>query len=208
MQMSKLRARDSKARSFQYCLITHHDCYRQTLHEVAELAEEAGVDYFQLREKDLEPGELLQLARHLRAMLSRTKFIVNGHLDVAIAADADGVHLQKDNVPISAVRKRFPHLLIGYSAHSAEELKAAEDAGADYAFLSPVFAGGSKTSPLPPLGIARFMEWTCERKIPVFALGGITHEAVPQLAASGCAGIAGISFFVEKGYFDPKGMVI
>jgi thiamine-phosphate pyrophosphorylase len=208
MQMSKLPARESKAKRFQYCLITDHSLYKQPLHEVAEHAEEARVDYFQLREKNLEAADLLPLAFHIRAMLFRTKFIINGHLDVALAANADGVHLQKDNLPVSEVRKRFPHLLIGYSAHTAEELKAAEDAGADYAFLSPVFVGGSKVSSLEPLGISRFMECTRDRKIPVFALGGIARESVPALAASGCAGMAGISFFVEKGYFDPKGMVI
>jgi thiamine-phosphate pyrophosphorylase len=189
-------------------LITDHAQYRQPLHEVAERAEEAGVHLFQLREKHLEPAELLPIARHVRSLLWHTKLIVNGHVDVAIAVNADGVHLQKDNVPVAAVRKRFPELMIGYSAHTREELIAAEEAGADYAFLSPVFKGGSKASTLAPLGLDRFVEWSRDRKVPVYALGGITPEVLPDLAVAGIAGIAGISFFINNGYFDAKGMVI
>ena len=193
---------------FLYCLITDRRQYRQPLHEVAELAEEAGVDYFQLREKDLQPSELLQIARHLRPFLSRTRLIVNGHLDVAIAAGADGVHLQKENLPVSAVRKKFPGLLIGYSAHSREELWTAEQSGASYVFLSPVFPPRSKDSAVPPLGCKTVASWIDGVKIPVLGLGGIHRSNMEDLRKTGCSGAAGISLFIVDGQFSSNGMVV
>jgi thiamine-phosphate pyrophosphorylase len=193
---------------FLYCLITDRAQYRQPLHEVAELAEEAGIDYFQLRQKDLQPAELLQLARHVRPRLTRTRLIVNGQLDVAIAADADGVHLQKANIPVSAVRERFPDLIIGYSAHSREELREAEKSGATYIFLSPVFQTRSKESFLPPLGLETFCAWIQDIRTPVFALGGIDGSNVRDLFQAGCAGAAGISFFLDNGKFSKTRMSV
>jgi len=193
---------------FRYCLITDRKVYRQPLHEVAGLAEEAGVDYFQLREKDLHSADLLEIARHLRPLLVRTRFIINGHLDVALASGADGVHLQRENIPVSVVRRNYPALIIGYSAHSSEELEMSEESGADYAFVSPIFQTRSKTSLLPPLGIDQLARWTAGRKIPVFGLGGVTGLNLEDLQRSGCAGAAGISLFVRNGKFGSNGMVI
>src|SRR5262245_49669266 len=126
-------------KGFAYYLITDRNLYRCSLEEVAEHAEEAGISYFQLREKDLLSSDLLDLAKKVRLRLIQTNFIVNGRVDVALAAGADGVHLQAGNVPIHAVRKAAPHLMIGYSAHSHQDMKSAEAEGADYLLLSPVF---------------------------------------------------------------------
>ena len=193
---------------FLYCLITERSAYRQPLHEVARQAEKARVDYFQLREKDLTPAELLEIAQHVRSMLVHTKLIVNGQLDVAIASGADGVHLQKDNLPVAAVRRTFPKLQIGYSAHSREEMEQAQNDGADYVFISPVFVPQSKPSSVSPLGTETISKWIAGMRIPVFGLGGITAENISALAACGCAGAAAISLFIEKGYFSSKGMVV
>src|SRR5262245_32696475 len=129
--------------TFKYSLISNHESYRDPLHEVAQAAENAGVDYFQLRDKKAGKRELLSLARHVRPFLDRTKLIVNGHLDVALASGADGVHLQRDNIPVATVRALYPELIIGYSAHSREEMLNAQASGASYVFISPVFDGQS-----------------------------------------------------------------
>lgn len=192
--------------SFLYHLISDRFRFEQPLFEVACQAEASGVDYFQLREKDLSRTDLLEVADSIRGTLSQTRFIVNGALDVAVSVGADGVHLQKGNIPVSAVRKKYPLWVIGYSAHSREELKWAEDEGASYAFLSPVFPTTSKVSFHPPLGMDRFKSWIQGVKIPVFGLGGFTPENARDLIDSGCAGLAGISFFVEQRKFHFRRM--
>ena len=157
-------------KQFQYCLISDRSLYDQPLQEVADEAEKAGVDYFLLREKDLSPQELLLLAQELRILLHHTRLIINGQLDVALVCKADGVHLQKDNIPVAAVRAKYHDLKIGYSAHSFEEMKQAEGEGADYVFISPIFEPLSKESSIPPHGLSRLSAWTGRMEIPVLAL--------------------------------------
>jgi thiamine-phosphate pyrophosphorylase len=193
---------------FQYSLISDRKLYRRPLEEVAREAENAGVSYFQLREKDLTPAELLQVAKKIRSVLKSTKFIINGQTDVALSCGADGVHLQVNNLPVDSVRSAFPNLLIGYSAHSPEEMKSAEAMGADYLFISPIFPTQSKSHLLPPIGIARLKTWASSSGIPVFALGGVTPGKLDELRDSGCAGAASISLFLEHGEFSSRGMVI
>lgn len=193
--------------SFQYCLITDHHMYRQPLHEVARLADESGVDYFLLREKELNDADLLEVAQHLRSNLMTAKFIVNGSLAVAIAVSADGVHLQKGNIPISKVREKYSDLIIGYSAHSLEEVQNAADEGANYVMISPVFAPRSKPTHLKPLGVELLSSWTTQLKIPIFALGGVAPEHLQDLRRAGCAGAAGISLFIDDhGHFTSRAM--
>ena len=193
--------------TFSYFLITDRRLYREPLESVARCAERAGVDYFQLREKDLPSSDLIELARRIRVELVGTKFVINGELGVAIAAGADGVHLQKGNVPVAAVRRHFPEMMIGYSAHSEQEIRNAEREGADYVFCSPVFPPRSKKSDLEPVGCKTLASWIQGIRLPVFGLGGVEMSNVRDLQEAGCRGAAGISLFVKKGYFDSTGMV-
>ena len=174
--------------------------------EAAFEAEKSGVDYFQLREKDLPDGQLLDMAKEIRAVLQRTHFIVNGSLAIALSSHADGVHLQKDNLSIEVVRSRFGGLKIGYSAHSLEDMLDAQAQGADYVFISPVFEPASKASALPPIGSSALAEWVDQIKIPVFALGGISVQNLQSVQDAGCDGAAGISLFVKEGKFAFPGM--
>ncbi|MCI0615757.1 thiamine phosphate synthase [bacterium] len=192
----------------QYYLITDHHQYRQPIHEIAQQAELNGVRYFQLREKKIAKRELLAIANHIRPELDHTKFIVNGHLDVAIACQADGIHLQAGNISVREVRRSFPQLLIGYSAHSREEILEAESQGADYVFVSPIFPPISKKESLPPLGVAKLKEWSSLVHIPLFALGGITAANLSEIAQAGCHCVAGISLFLRNGQFTTEGMVL
>jgi thiamine-phosphate pyrophosphorylase len=196
------------SRKFLYHLITDHDQYKQPLHEAARQAELHHVTHFQLRDKRMQKRELLALARHIRPALEHTRLIINGHLDVALACDADGVHLQAGNLSIEAVRKKYPDLIIGYSAHSREEILQAESAGADYVLLGPVYKSPSKKINNPALGVEKFSEWIAGTKIPVFALGGLSASNLQSIAKAGCCGVAGITLFIRDGYFTPSGMVI
>jgi thiamine-phosphate pyrophosphorylase len=195
-------------KTFQYCLISDRSLYDQPLREVAIEAEKAEVDYFLLREKDLSPRELLSLAQELMPLLHRTRMLIHGRLEVALACNAEGVHLQKDNIPVAAVRSKYRDLTIGYSAHSLEEMKMAEREGADYVFISPIFQPVSIHSTLTPLGLATLEEWTKQITIPVLGLGGVSSQNMLELEKTGCSGAAGISLFVQNRMFTPSGMVI
>jgi thiamine-phosphate pyrophosphorylase len=153
----------------------------------------AGIGALQIREKDLEDRPLWDLTRQARAILPLpARVLVNGRLDVALAAGADGVHLPSDGVPVSALRERFgPGVLIGRSTHRVEEVKRARDEGADYVTFGPVYATPSKG---PPVGLAE-LERAVETGPPVFALGGVTLPRFGELARAGAAGVAAIRLF-------------
>jgi thiamine-phosphate pyrophosphorylase len=159
----------------------------------------AGVDLVQIREKDLPTRELLSLveAAVAAARGGATRVVVNDRLDVARALGAAGVHLGTQSLPARVVRRQVPkEFLVGVSCHSLAEARAAEDAGADYAVLGPIFETPSK---LPygglPLGLGKLREVTTRVKMPVLALGGITVERVKSCLEAGATGIAGISIF-------------
>ena len=146
-----------------------------------------GADVVQLRHKTLARGALLTLAERLRA-LTRTAgavFIVNDHVDIALLAEADGVHLGDDDLSLAAARRLAgPGLLIGASANTPATARAAVDAGADHLGCGPVFATPIKAAKLAigPEGVA---EVTAAVAIPVFAIGGIDASNLPLLRAAG-----------------------
>ncbi len=147
----------------------------------------------QLREKDLDDRALYGLTRLARSILPpAVRLLVNGRLDVALAAGADGVHLPADGVPVAALRARFGRdLLIGRSAHTVAEVERARDAGADYVTFGPVYETPGKGAPVESGELAR----AAARGLPVYALGGITLERFGELATAGAAGIAAIRLF-------------
>jgi thiamine-phosphate pyrophosphorylase len=164
---------------------------------------DAGVDWVQIREKDLEGRALANLVRAAVESARGRRIIVNDRLDVAIAAGAAGVHLGGESLPVAAVMKwlRQGHVpadfLVGRSCHSADEAVAAEGDGADYVFFGPVFATPSKAKYGAPQGIAKLQE-VCRRvRIPVLAIGGVTPENAEECVQAAAAGIAAIRMFQE-----------
>ncbi len=157
-----------------------------------------GVDFVQLREKDFSARDLLDLTRRaLRLPNPRgTKFIVNGRMDVALAANAHGLHLPAESIPPREWRAIAPPgFVIGVSCHSLDEVLAAERDGADYVVFGPVFAPISKSSDLAPRGLEGLAEACRAVRIPVLALGGVTAANQNACIAAGAAGVAGISLF-------------
>jgi thiamine-phosphate pyrophosphorylase len=154
-----------------------------------------GAGALQIREKDLEDRALFGLARLARTVLPPpARLLVNGRIDVALAAGADGVHLPADGLPAAALRERFgPGVLIGCSAHSLEEVGRARDAGADYVTFGPVYPTPGKGTALGTGELAR----AAALGIPVYALGGVTLERFGELAAAGAAGVAAIRMFQD-----------
>ena len=167
-------------------------------------AAEAGVDWIQIREKDLEARALAGLVR-LALESTRgtgTKVLVNDRLDVAIAAGAAGVHLGEMSLPVERVADwrrsaRFMDFQIGASCHSTEGALAAQRGGADYIFFGPVFSTPSKIAFGPPQGIERLREVCMAVQIPVLAIGGVNLENASSCVEAGAAGIAAIRLFQE-----------
>src|ERR1035437_462429 len=189
-------------RSFHLFYITDRTQIKSTtLGATIAQAIAAGVDWVQIREKDLPARRLLALTETAISQARRqgtTRVVVNDRLDVALAAHAHGVHLGTRSMPVDLVRKLAPpESVVGVSCHSLEEARAAEVAGADYLLLGPIFPTPSKLQFGPPLGLSKLREVTSQVSMPVFALGGITADRVAGCRENGAAGIAGICIFQD-----------
>ncbi len=173
----------------------------RSLESCISAAIDAGVDWVQIREKDLSARQLLVLTQDAVKQATahgKTRVMVNDRLDVALAAGAHGVHLGTRSMPADLVRSLTPaEFLLGVSCHSLEEAKSAQAAGANYILLGPIFETPSKLPFGPPLGLSILRKVTQESSIPVLALGGITPDRVSQCLENGAAGIGGIRIFQD-----------
>jgi thiamine-phosphate pyrophosphorylase len=172
--------------------------------ETIRSAAGAGVDWIQIREKDLEARPLARLVRLAMDSTRGTgaRILVNDRLDVALATGASGVHLGEMSLPVETVaewRRSAGHkeFQIGASRHSIEAAQAAERGGADYLFFGPVFSTPSKAAFGPPQGIERLREVCAAVRIPVLAIGGVNLENAASCMGAGAAGVAAIRLFHE-----------
>jgi len=169
------------------------------LGDAVEAAVAAGADWVQVRERGLDGAALLDHAAELAGCARRgaarrggpVRVIVNRRLDVAAVLEADGVHLGFDAVGVADARRILgAGAAIGVSAHAPEELAAAAEAGADYAFLAPVFAPRSKPATRPALGLAALARACAAARLPVLAQGGIDAASAGAILRAGAAGVA------------------
>ena len=169
-----------------------------------EQAAKAGVDWIQLREKDLTGKQLSELASNaIRRVGGASAILINDRLDVACAVKAAGVHLAENSLPVSEAKRLVnegrteENFLVGASVHSLETALQAEQAGASYVIFGPVFATPSKAGFGPPQGLEGLRKVCVELKIPVLAIGGITVENAGDCLSAGARGIAAIRLFQE-----------
>ncbi|MFZ7113009.1 MAG: thiamine phosphate synthase [Desulfatiglandales bacterium] len=164
--------------------------------ELTGLAIAGGADTIQFRQKTGSTRELIDMARQMRRLCedAGVSFIVNDRVDVALAADAHGVHLGQDDFPIPLARKLLgPDWIIGGSASDLDEARICLSEGADYVGFGPVFPTTSKDDAGPVSGIALLKEVVESIPLPIVAIGGITVENAWEVMETGAKGIAVIS---------------
>jgi thiamine-phosphate pyrophosphorylase len=168
-----------------------------TLAERAREMARAGLDVVQVREKDLTDRALAALVREVRAAIAGTsaRLLVNSRPDVAFACGADGVHLPEAGLPVGEVKRAFPTLVVGASCHSIDAARRAEDAGADFVLLGPIFPPSGK--PAQVLGLPALRAAVSALRVPVHAIGGMTPRRAAEVAAAGGRGVAGIAAFLD-----------
>jgi len=186
-------------RVFQgFCLITDRKSGGRTAEEMVRTALDSGVRWIQYREKEKTRKEIYREALKLRDMAQQfgALFIVNDHADIALAVEADGVHLGQDDLPLREARRIMGDRIIGISTHSLPEAIAAEEGGADYIGFGPVFPTVTKDAGAPK-GVAMLREIKRQVSIPVVAIGGISLENLPEVLASGADAVAVVSAILE-----------
>jgi thiamine-phosphate pyrophosphorylase len=188
-----------------YVLITESVCKRPWL-EVAKAAIDGGADCLQLREKELEAGELLRRARMLVSLCREHEVlcVINDRPDVALAADADGVHVGQGDLPAVEARKLLGlEKIVGVSTHNLEQARQAVLDGADYIGVGPVFRSSTKARDFLP-GFDFVRQVVEQISLPAVAIAGITEENIEQVLATGVQAVAVTAAIA--GCDDPRGV--
>ena len=180
-------------------VITNRDLQRnRSTFEVVEEVIRGGATIIQLREKNLSTRVFFENALTIRKITKRAgiPLIINDRMDIALAVNADGIHLGEEDLPLKYARKIAPHLIIGYSADSVLDAQLAEKDGADYLGVGSVFTTATKVDAGPAIGIQRLEEIKKAVSIPVVAIGGINLANLPEVIQAGVDGVAVVSAIV------------
>lgn len=156
---------------------------------------DGGAKILQLRAKAMAPSDFWTLALAVRAQTRAAgcQLIVNDRVDIAIACDADGVHLGQDDLPLGAGKKLMGRKIVGISTHDVDQAREAEQNGADYIGFGPMFGTATKDTGLSARGTAMLKRIRAAVKIPIVAIGGITEQNVQQVWQAGADSAAIIS---------------
>lgn len=170
-----------------YVVITESFCGGRSSLEVLDAVLEAGVTLIQYREKDLPADALYEGALRFRERTAAhdALLIIDDRLDVAMAAGADGVHLGQHDLPVAAARRIAPELIIGASSHSREQALAAQEAGASYVNVGPIFETQTKSSNISPLGPDAIEFIAPHLSIPWTTMGGIKDHNISEVIRRG-----------------------
>lgn len=184
-----------------YVVTDRHWLKDETLENQVEKALQGGATFLQLREKSLDDDIFLAEAKEIQKLCKKYQvpFVINDNVDIALAIDADGVHVGQSDMEALDVRKRLgPDKIIGVSAQNVQQALLAQKHGADYLGVGAVFPTGSKDD-AEDVSFETLKAICQAVDIPVIAIGGITKENVSELKGSGICGIAVISaIFAQK----------
>jgi thiamine-phosphate pyrophosphorylase len=189
-----------------YLITDRHQAGGRPLAEVVRRSLEGGVRAVQLREKDLSGDALYRLAAELRCLTSDfgARFIINDRLDIALAVEADGVHIGVNSLPVAVVRRVMGEgAIIGYSAHGIDEALRVQADGADFVTFGPLYPTPSKAAYGDPCGVKKLADAASVLNIPVIALGGISSANITEALSANIQGVAVISAVLSAA--DPRG---
>ena len=177
--------------------------------EVASRAIEGGATAIQLRDKFSDDQHLIKVGRKLRRITRKNKvgLIINDRIDIALAVDADGVHLGQEDLPLKFARRLIGKRIIGISTHSLAQAKRAEKEGADYISVGPIFRTSSKPK-LVPVGTAIISRIKKEVNLPLVAIGGIKPDNIKKVIARNPEGIAIASAVLKSKKIETSTLII
>ncbi len=173
------------------CFITDQTHSAMPAFEMVKHVLEAGIPFIQYRAKDLSRREICSEARRLRELTRHYNavLIINDHADIALAMDADGVHLGQDDLPLAEARRIMGRKIVGISTHDPEQAKEAEAGGADYIGFGPIFFTSTKDAGAPKgVDILRAIKQNVT--IPVVAIGGIGIDTAADVMRAGADAVA------------------
>ncbi|HOJ31108.1 MAG TPA: thiamine phosphate synthase [bacterium] len=182
-----------------YYFITDANLTRNGIIKDIKSAIRAGVKIFQYREKNKSALFMYQEAMEIRTLIKDGIFVINDRVDIALAVNADGVHIGQDDLPLSITRRLLgDKKIIGVTVHNCEQAIRAEKEGADYVAVSPIFKTMTKPDAQEPVGLKILAEVKDAVSIPVVAIGGINLENVPMVVKAGADAICAISSVITK----------
>ena len=181
-----------------YVIVDSDILKNKNILKIAEGALRGGADIIQLRDKSSSDRSFLQCANEIKKLAKKYKrlFLINDRVDIAHVADADGVHIGQDDLPIEEARKILGAKIIGVSTHNLKEAKTAEEKGADYIGIGPVFKSKTKKG-LTPIGLSILRRMSKPMKIPFFAIGGISLDNIPKVKKAGVGRVAVVSSAIK-----------
>ena len=192
--------------ALRLCLVTDRGLSRgRTLDEIVGAAARGGATMVQLREKTLETRDFLAAALALKGFLAplSIKLVINDRLDIALACDADGLHVGQSDMPVEEARRWLgPDRIIGLSITDAQQLARADAAQADYLGVGPIYTQMTKADASPPMGLGGLS--LCRRLTakPLMAIGGLTPDNSKPVIQAGAQGLAVVSAIVAAD--DPE----
>jgi thiamine-phosphate pyrophosphorylase len=189
-----------------YAILDPEQARGRSIEEALDELLRAGIKILQLRAKAMPARDFLDLARAVRALTRAhgCRFIVNDRADVALACDADGVHLGQDDLPLHAARRLLPTKIIGISTHDRSQAKQAEEGGADYIGFGPIYGTATKETGYSARGPAMLRELRGIVAIPIVAIGGINEGNVSEVWAAGADSAAIISDILGAEHITTK----
>ena len=182
-----------------YYFITDSKLSRAGNFNDVSMAVACGVSVVQYRNKNAKTREMYEEAVRLREICRDTLFLINDRVDIALAVNADGVHLGHSDMPCGAARRLLGEKkIIGITVHNLAEAVQAEGIGADYLGVSPIFQTATKPDAGKPAGISLIEEIRANVDIPLIAIGGIDHSNAIDVIRAGADGLCAISSVVAK----------